>query len=369
MVSELIKMGDVYPEFDEAGYLSANRDVALAVEAGIYASGAEHYARHGVRENRRLNRKPRPAPLKLPFPKNALRTRRDKILGGLDLTALDGLEIGALDAPLITPDEGRIFFVDHAGTEFLKQKYRAEPSVNSANIVDVGAVWGSQTLQQCIGASKKVDYVVASHVIEHVPDLITWLAEIRSILRPGGTLRLAIPDRRFTFDFLRYESRTHDVVDAYLRRARAPLPRQIMEHCNLTRIVDCRAAWKGALDIANLRSHYSLSDGVELARNALIDGAYHDVHCWVFTPLSFALLCTEMAQLGLMGFACACHFETVTNELEFFIHMTPHEDNAEIVASWQKMTESLSRRRWFALSRLTKRSIKSNISRYGYKAF
>jgi predicted SAM-dependent methyltransferase len=35
--------------------------------------------------------------------------------------------------------------------------------------------------------------VIASHVIEHTPDLVTWLAEIRAILQPNGTLRLAIP--------------------------------------------------------------------------------------------------------------------------------------------------------------------------------
>ncbi len=50
------------------------------------------------------------------------------------------------------------------------------------------------------------DLLVASHVIEHVPDLITWLREIASVLKPTGQARLAIPDRRYTFDLLRVET-------------------------------------------------------------------------------------------------------------------------------------------------------------------
>ena len=143
-------------------------------------------------------------------------SRRDKILANLDLKALKGLEIGALASPLVKPEEGNIFFVDHVDTETLLKKYGPDPSVNKADIMHVDAVWGAQTLQDCIGAGRKVDYVVASHVIEHVPDLVTWLSEIHSVLRKNGSLRLAIPDRRYTFDYLRNESRIHDVLEAYL---------------------------------------------------------------------------------------------------------------------------------------------------------
>src|SRR5579872_6510159 len=110
-------------QFDEAGYLAANHDVAVAVRAGICPSGADHYALYGIHEERALNTQPRPTPLSLPFPTGARPTRRDKILAGLDLQVLEGLEVGALASPLVRPEEGNIFFVDHADTEALRDKY------------------------------------------------------------------------------------------------------------------------------------------------------------------------------------------------------------------------------------------------------
>ncbi|MFA5955099.1 methyltransferase domain-containing protein [Hyphomicrobium sp.] len=327
--------------FDEEAYLTANPDVAAAVSSGALASGAAHYAMFGVSDRRALNLRMRPAPLKLPFPKGAKATRRDKILANLDLSELKGLEIGALASPLVWPEEGDIFFVDHADTDDIRAKYANDPSVDNDNIVQINAVWGSQTLSECIGIDNKVDYVVASHVIEHVPDLITWLAEIRSILKATGSLRLAVPDRRYTFDFLRFETRIHDVLDAYLRRARAPTPRMIIEHCTYIRVVDCAAAWNGTLDIQNLRPHSSTKLGIEAAKDSIVNGTYHDSHCWIFTPITFAELCKEMAELDLLTFACAHYIETPRNELEFYVHMVPSDDKNSIIESWERMKKSL----------------------------
>lgn len=327
--------------FDETAYLAANPDVAAAVRAGTIDSGKEHYSRYGLRERRPLKIGSRAPPLTLPFGSAPKPTRRDKILANLDPLRLQGCEIGALAAPLVRPDEGRILFVDHVDTQTLRTKYAADPAVNTFDIVDVDAVWGRQTLQDCIGVDRKVDYVVASHVIEHVPDLITWLAEIRSILRPPrGTLRLAVPDRRYTFDLLRFESRIHDVLDAYLRRARAPLPRVIVEG-SLIRAVDCRKAWNGTINVAELKPYTTTVQSLDLARDALANGTYYDSHCWVFTPVSFSELCIEMAELDLLGFACEHHIETPRNELEFYVHMIPSDDKAAIIESWARMRTQL----------------------------
>lgn len=45
-----------------------------------------------------------------------------------------------------------------------------------------------------------LDYVVASHVLEHVANPAGALAEWRRVTRPGGIIYLVVPDRRSTFD-------------------------------------------------------------------------------------------------------------------------------------------------------------------------
>lgn len=66
-----------------------------------------------------------------------LGTRREKILSGLNLASLSGVEIGALASPQVTPDQGRILYVDHADTETLKRKYANDSGVDTSAIVNV----------------------------------------------------------------------------------------------------------------------------------------------------------------------------------------------------------------------------------------
>lgn len=49
-------------------------------------------------------------------------------------------------------------------------------------------------------ASASLDFIVANHVLEHVTSPIHALTEWQRILRGGGVLMLALPDKRFTFD-------------------------------------------------------------------------------------------------------------------------------------------------------------------------
>jgi hypothetical protein len=328
-------------EFDEAAYLELNPDVAAAVQGGAYKSGVEHYLRYGWKEDRLITTGDRRKPLPFPFPEGYWPTRRDKLLTNLDLPNMLGLEIGALASPLVKPSEGRIFFVDHADTDTLKKKYRNDRSVKSEHIVEVNALWGEKTLQECIGNSVKVDYVIASHVVEHVPDLITWFAEIHEVLAQGGSLRLAVPDRRYTFDYLKNESRLSDVLEAYLVKARRPLPRFIIEHCHMASVVDVVAAWRGDLNRSQLQPMSSVISGIEIAKDSINNGVYHDVHCWIFTPASFANLFYQLAKIDMVSFACERFFETPRNIFEFYVHLTPCVDKVSILHSWEAMRKEL----------------------------
>jgi SAM-dependent methyltransferase len=262
--------------------------------------------------------------------------RKDKLLTGLDPAHLVGAEIGALGSPHVTRNEGRIIYIDHADTSALRSKYKSHPNVDVSKIVEVDAVWGRQTLSACMGGST-VDYVLASHVIEHVPDMLTWLEEIRTILRAGGRLRLAIPDRRFTFDYRRRETGLCDLLNAYLLKARAPLPVCILDHVLNACELDVHTAWQENFTGRNLTLLHDVEGALHLAKDALENGTYHDVHCWVFTPASFAELLEEACRVGLVNFACDLFYDTEPDDLEFVVGMIESNDRSEMVASWRRM--------------------------------
>lgn len=316
--------------FDEAGYLEANPDVAIAISAGQFTSAHEHYTKFGMSEGRPL----------------AIADSRDgRALAGLRLAEMTGIEIGALTAPLVTPSKGRITYVDHASTAELIKKYRDNPSIDPKKIVHVGAIWGNNTLRQAIGGDELFDYALASHVIEHVPNIIGWLQEVREVLKADGSLRLYIPDKRFDFDYLRPEATIADALDAYVRKTRVPLPRMIIDHHTNYMEIDIADAWAGKrAQKTEWKSDCERS--IETARNALENEVYYDTHCWVVTPRSFAKIMERCSELGIMEFCCEWFHDTQEMQLEFLVAMSPCQDEKKRTRSWKDMAESAKEYAW-----------------------
>jgi len=71
---------------------------------------------------------------------------------------------------------------------FVNVDYRASPSVDQ--VVDL-------TVHPWPWLDNSVDYIIASHFLEHLPgyELGAAMDEIHRILRPGGTLYVAVPYR------------------------------------------------------------------------------------------------------------------------------------------------------------------------------
>ena len=263
-----------------------------------------------------------------------LRTsRQDLILAGLDVANAIGVEIGPLDRPLVPRNAGRVFYADHASAASLREKYKNDPAVNVDNIQEVDIVCKDATLSDAL--KDKVDYVVASHVIEHVPDLIGWLDDIRRILKPEGSLRLAIPDRRYTFDYLRRETDLAELIDAHLQRPTKPLPRMMLDFLLHYRVVDMYDAWGGPISVRSLGPVPNPADVIATVKDAIKNGTYIDIHCSVFTPRSFVDLFAEAASIGLIKYRCDRFVTTRRYDLEFFVHLSPCEDTDEIAKSWR----------------------------------
>jgi Methyltransferase domain len=248
-------------------------------------------------------------------------TRTEKLLHHIDPAQQAGVEIGPLVNPIVTRRMGPIRYIDHATTEALRLKYASDPSIDVNKIVDVDYVWGEKSLEELTRAEAPFDYLIASHVIEHVPDLVGWLSEIRTILKPGGILSLAIPDKRQCFDCQRQPTRLCEVLEAYLHRNRRPSSRQLLDHfASAVTTTEGAWIWSGPLpETTEFKTVSSLSAAWEITQNAFTSGDYCDAHCWVFTPTIFLSLLADLAELNLLKFEVAQFYGT--EGCEFFVSL------------------------------------------------
>jgi FkbM family methyltransferase len=112
-----------------------------------------------------------------------------------------GLELGPGHEPFPLPRIGAsIAYIDRWTPQESSQLF---PELEHATFPrpDVIADLNKEKLGAIADAS--VDFVIASHILEHLADPIGMLGEIHRVLRTGGVAILLLPDRRTTFDRLR----------------------------------------------------------------------------------------------------------------------------------------------------------------------
>lgn len=212
-----------------------------------------------------------------------------------------GLEIGPSFNPLARKADGfRVDILDHADAPALRTKYK-DAGVNLDNIEDVDFVWHGEPLSETIGRRGCYDWIIASHVIEHTPDLVGFLIECQTLLRESGRLILVVPDKRYCFDHFQSLSSTGDALDAHQLGRTMPSPGRVFDH-------HANAVSKGRRGGLTWHRHapgpLRLIHDMEGARGAWRHAQegkeYIDVHNWHFTPESFRLVIDDLRDLGLL---------------------------------------------------------------------
>lgn len=106
-----------------------------------------------------------------------------------------GIEIGALHYPLPVPAGVRVRYVDWKDVPGLHATF---PEMQGKRLVSVDIVDDGETLATVGDATQ--DFLIANHFVEHCEDPLGAIGNFLRVLKPGGTLFLTIPDKRFTFD-------------------------------------------------------------------------------------------------------------------------------------------------------------------------
>jgi SAM-dependent methyltransferase len=260
-----------------------------------------------------------------------------KLLECIDVKTHRGLEIGALHHPILSKAKAHVFYVDHADTTALAETYVGHDEVD--DIAEVDFVWNDRSLIDVVGTTAPFDFVIASHVIEHVPNPVGWLQEVAEVLGPGGILSLAIPDKRYSFDARRGVTGVADILDAYLTRRRRATPGTVFDF--YSRLVEANAAnlWRQAQSFSDPTDEEILY-GWQWAEKARTGDEFVDAHCSTFTPKSFVEILRVLMVLDLVNFEVARFHTTEVNELEFHVslrkldaHLLPDERRQRQLAS------------------------------------
>lgn len=267
--------------------------------------------------------------------------RQDKLLVGINRTGL-GLEIGPGYNPILPKRSGwNVLSDDHADQAGLIEKYRLL-GVDTNGIEPVDIVWCGGALHEAIPKDLlgQFDFCLASHVIEHIPNPIAFIQSMARLLKPGGVLSLAIPDKRFTFDFFQPITSTADWLHAWKRGATVHSRRAIFQHIAYTVHLSGAITW-GRFE--RLSSLALFTPDPRAAFDAFEQGGeeagspYVDCHAWHFTPASFALTLLELSYLELIPMTVKVTFPT--RGCEFFVSLvnTPQPPLDEASLTKQRM--------------------------------
>lgn len=246
---------------------------------------------------------------------STLERRRAEVAKHLDWSIASGLEIGPLDAPVVTNDHGNIKYLDCVSYNELVRRHSKRR--NADKFVALDYVVSSDSDFRVI--DEKFDYVIACHVIEHVPDMIGWLNRVKELLHDSGWLFLAVPDKRYTFDILRPETTLSHILNDHFRSVRSPELEHVFEHIFFKRDVSAREMWEGTCHEKLARPRYSIQEAFDLAARMVRDDGYVDVHCHVFTSQSFRDILSGAIDLGLTALRIDSYQEATFPYNEFLI--------------------------------------------------
>jgi SAM-dependent methyltransferase len=217
--------------------------------------------------------------------------RQSLLLSQLDSSGI-GLEIGASYSPVAPKSSGlNVRVADYIDETELRRKYQNAAGVDIGRIEPVDYVLGARTLGEAIAERSHFDYIIASHVIEHVPDLLGFLLDCQALLKPSGVLALAVPDKRSCFDFLLPLSTTGQVLEAHRNLDRRPRHGSVFDFEAYRCELDGRFSWSLGSG-GNVTLGGTVAHALGMAELSAVE--YVDVHIWRFVPASFRLLLIDL---------------------------------------------------------------------------
>jgi SAM-dependent methyltransferase len=231
-----------------------------------------------------------------------------------------GLEIGPSYNPLAPKQDGwNVDIIDHLSTKELEEKYNAwNVATHRIEHVDY-VVKGHQGIYETIGKENVYDFILASHVIEHTPDMISFLQDCEKLLKKGGILSLVVPDKNFCFDIYKPLTTTGQIIQAFLEKRKRHSAGIIYDAHALHVSKNGQCAWPGDTSQEGLTFVHTVEEAKAIMDDFLSSEKYIDVHAWQCTYESFIKIIQDLKKLCLISFSM--EYSSPSNGHEFYVSL------------------------------------------------
>jgi SAM-dependent methyltransferase len=237
---------------------------------------------------------------------------RASFLRTINPYGLKGLEVGAFDLPMVDPSEALVKFADYSTTQELKVRAAAHPQHSADFVVNVDYILRDVGWTEI---PADFDWICASHVIEHVPNIVGWLQTLATKLKRNGVLFLVIPDKRYTFDIHRPKTSLGKILVDYYFDRRIARVEDVFDAMYYADIIDPIRAWSAPVRPGERNTPVDIHD--VLQRTFASIHTYIDVHCNVFTVESWREILDAIVSLQLIPFVVGEIGDVERNNIDF----------------------------------------------------
>jgi hypothetical protein len=249
------------------------------------------------------------------------------------------LEIAPLFVPLLKQGEN-VINIDVETREAILEKYSSMedswpkkhwPDDWESHLCNIHYVWKGEPYPELI--KERFMWVVGSHVIEHTPDVISWLNDLYDMLHVNGEIRMIVPDMRFNWDRMRSPTELCDLIGNYIHKKKKPTFDLYFEQVLLapkSAHLSSRELWNlppfehkiGRENVLCTIEEIKEAFGyTERAHDRSEKGSYEDAHVNKWTPSIFASQMNTLYDMGLVKLKLVNVVPTAVNDAEFYVTM------------------------------------------------
>ncbi len=274
-------------------------------------------------------------------------SHRDYIKNKLLKTEDHILEFGPLNGPIATKDRfKKARYADIRSTDDIKKLYTANTylestgiKINTEDIVDIDYVVKG-TYKDTFKKVPLFDAVVLSHVIEHMPDIINFFTDIKSVISPDGKIIIIYPDARYCFDHFRNGTSFIDAYEVYKDNRNS---RNRVFDFVYNAVHENRPSffWSGTKS-ANILPKNGFKDALSAYRDVSNNKLPDDTHFWPFSDYQFIKFLYDLDRAELLDFDIEFFSPTKENTQEFMIVLKPKKEKKIDYKKYKSLLKSTS---------------------------